>query len=102
MDRKLLYHQLFRSDVIDAAQWYSTKSERLGDAFLERVSQATRAIIVDPESHSRMDSRVRYRQIERFPYIIVFEVTDDSLFLAGVIHTARSLDSWWQSRHRNP
>jgi hypothetical protein len=36
----------------------------------------------------------RYIKLRRFPYVILFDVTDDELLMVGVLHTARSPEKW--------
>jgi hypothetical protein len=98
MDRSVRYHPLFDCDVIEAANWYDDRSAGLGDAFAANVRAATELVIADPERFGRTDLGLRYARVERFPYLVLFDVTDSELLLLGVLHTARSIEKWRRDR----
>lgn len=98
MDRRVRYHPLFDCDVIQAANWYDDRSAGLGDAFSANARIATESVIADPERFGRTHVGLRYARVERFPYIVVFDLTDSELLLLGVLHTARSIEKWRQDR----
>ena len=98
MARTIRYHPEFENDVIEAANWYDSRSPGLGDAFAANVLQATESIISDPDRFSLTFKELRYQQVKRFPYIVLFSVTETSLFFLGTLHTARSFEKWRKRR----
>jgi toxin ParE1/3/4 len=94
MARALRYHPLFDCDVREAAGWYDRRASGLGDTFVDLVSQAVAEIIADPERFAPAQTECRYIRVSRFPYVILFDVTDVEILLLGVLHTARSMDKW--------
>jgi toxin ParE1/3/4 len=66
----------------------------LGDRFVEAVRNAVDRVIEDPESFAVASAGVRYVQTLTFPYVVLFDVVDESLIILGVLHTARSMEKW--------
>lgn len=94
----LRYHPLFDRDFIEAANWYDMRSAGLGDAFSMNVARAVENLASDPTRFSPTLSGLRYCRVDRFPYVVLFNVINDEVFLLGVLHTARSYEKW--RRHR--
>ena len=90
MDRHVTYHPLFDRDVREAAGGYDRRSPGLGDAFVTVVRDSVASII------AASATGVRYVRTARFPYVVLFDVIDKTLFFLGVLHTARSIEKWRQ------
>src|SRR5262245_31812289 len=88
-------------DVREAARWYDTQREGLGDEFIEEVLTVFDALAENPLLPCRRHptKNVRWRYPHRFPYRVVYEVIDGEqlVVIAGVIHAARH-DRVWRSR----
>ena len=88
-------------DVRQAARWYDSQREGLGDEFIEEVLTIFDALAQNPLLHCRHHptKNIRWRYPHRFPYRIVYEVIEEERFvvIAAVVHAARH-DRVWQSR----
>ena len=93
-DSRIIYHPLFDCDVREAAGWYDRCSQGLGDAFVAAVHETVAAIIEDPERFASAEHRIRYRRTDRFPYVVLFDLIDGTLYFLAVLHTARSMEKW--------
>ena len=93
-DKRIIYHPLFDCDVREAAGWYDRRSPGLGNAFVAAIRDTVDAVIADPERFASLEARVRYRRANRFPYVVLFDVIGDTLYMLGVLHTARSIEKW--------
>lgn len=98
MARSLRYHPLFDSDVLDAAEWYDGRQPKLGSDFLARVQKALNRLIADPERRTSVDFGVRYWPVERFPYVVFYDVTESEILVLGVMHTSRDSTKWLPRR----
>jgi hypothetical protein len=94
MDRRIRYHTLFDCDVREATRWYDQRSAGLDDAFVEIVRQCAADVIADPERFAKSPTGCRYIRLPRFPYVLLFDRTDDELLMLGVLHVARSMEKW--------
>ena len=92
-------------DVADAATWYEARQPALGAEFVEEVSRVWDALAQNPLLNSRRHpiKNIRWRYPERFPYRIIYEVTESerTVVVAAVLHAARH-DRRWQARLRTP
>lgn len=88
------YHPLFDCDVREAAGWYEQRSEGLGNRFADSVRAAVGDVISDPERFAASPAGLRYVQTHHFPYVILFDVIDETLVFLAVVHTARSMEKW--------
>ena len=88
------YHPLFDCDVREAANWYDCRSPGLGDRFVDAVRVAVDRVIEDPERFAASSAGVRYVTTATFPYVVLFDIVEESLIILGVLHTARSMNKW--------
>ena len=98
MARRLVYHPLFEQDVIEAANWYDGRSTGLGDAFISNVKATVAQVAADPDRFASTLLGVRYWRVERFPYIVLFDVLESQINFPGVLHTARAIEKWREKR----
>ena len=94
MARTTRYHPDFDSDVLSSAEWYDGRNPTLGQDFVERVRLATTRIIEDPERRSPVEYGLRYWPVERFPYVVLYDVTASEVLLVGVMHTSQQPQKW--------
>lgn len=98
MARSLRYHPLFASDVRNAAEWYDGRQATLGSDFVARVRTTVEQWIADPERRTSIDHGVRYWPVERFPYVVFFDLTESELLELGVMHTSQDSAKWLSRR----
>ena len=98
MARSLRYHPLFDSDVLDAAEWYDDRQPDLGSDFVTRVRRAVDRLIADPDRRTSIDFGVRYWPVERFPYVVFYDLTESEVLVLGVMHTSRDPKKWLSRR----
>ena len=88
-------------DLVEAAKWYDSRREGLGDEFIEEVLQILDALVENPWLGSRRppQKEIHWRYPERFPYRVIYEVSEVSrtVVVAAVLHAARH-DSGWRKR----
>jgi len=85
-------------DITEAAAWYDSRREGLGDHFAEEVLRVFDALLANPFLNSRHHPRknIRWRYPDRFPYRIIFEVieAENAVVIAAVLHAARHHRHW--------
>lgn len=88
-------------DLTEAATWYDSHCEGLGDQFIEEVLGVFDALETNPLLNSRRhpSKDIRWRYPERFPYRIIYEANESQLtvIIAAVVHAARH-DRQWRKR----
>jgi len=96
---------LAAEEVKEAARRYGEVRPELGDDFLHAIEQAYHDIERDPHRFARMESRraigdVRRILLWRFPYIVIYEVTETAIEVLAVAHTSRRPGYWLKRRHK--
>lgn len=81
------YHSLFECDVREAAGWYRQRRASLGEEFIE----AGIGEILAAPSRFATHEGVRYAQLARFPYIILFHVDEFGVLILALTHTSRAI-----------
>ena len=88
-------------DLADAADWYNSREEGLGDRFITDILDVFDALALNPLLRSRRHPRknIRWRYPESFPYRVIYEVNevDRLVIIAAVLHAARH-DRHWKKR----
>jgi len=98
MARSVRYHPLFDSDVLSAAEWYDGRQPNLGTDFIARVRKAADELIDHPERRTPIDYGVRYWPVERFPYVVFYDLTESEVLMLGVMHTSQDSGKWLSRR----
>ena len=94
MARAIHYHSLFECDVREAAGWYDRRSLGLGDRFVSLIAASVSDAIAEPLNHAVGPAGCRFVRVPRFPYVVLFDATDEEIHFLGVMHTARSIEKW--------
>lgn len=87
----LQIEEVASNEINNAYLWYEEQSTGLGDKFLKSLDRAFSAIQKSPNGYEQFD---RHRQyvMKKFPFIILYEVTKDTLYVDAVFHTSRNPD----------
>jgi plasmid stabilization system protein ParE len=89
------------NDILQIASWYDSRTEGLGDRFVEEILAVLDKLAVNPLIHSRRHSRknIRWRYPKSFPYRVIYEVIarEKTVVVAAVLHAARH-DREWKRR----
>ena len=98
-------HPEVRAELRAAAVWYDEQRPSLGDEFIAEVSTMLDRIGEAPESlpmwprTSAAPLRIRRALINRFPYVIAFEVHSELILVLAIAHAKRR-PLYWLSRAR--
>lgn len=87
------------SEIEEAARWYDEQRLGLGIEFTREVIAAIDALTSNPVMYRLRHKRkkVRWKLLDRFPYRVVFRITDDLITIVAVLHSARH-DRHWKQR----
>jgi hypothetical protein len=94
MANPLGFHPMVADDLAVATDWYDSISIGLGNRFRQAVDSQLDAVELRPQSFAATEGVMRPARIRRFPYLIVFEMTDTSIEVLGVFHTASERKKW--------
>ena len=86
-------------DLREAEAWYDEREPGVGQKFLRDVIETIDRILRNPLLHRVRHTRrqVRWAHTRRFPYRVVFSVTNNTVVVYAVLHAARH-DRNWKAR----
>lgn len=98
MNRRLRIDAQASVELTEAIRWYELQRPGLGAEFLDSVDDILKSIEQNPDIGSPLPSvargRLRRRLVRRFPYLVVYEVTEDEILIIALAHTRRRPDYW--------
>jgi toxin ParE1/3/4 len=90
MQYNLILHSNVESDVSEAYNWYENKQSGLGERFLTELVFCYIKLESYPDFFSKKTKYYRRLILNHFPYIIAYEIKNESVFVYAVFHTSRS------------
>ncbi len=88
-----------REELVAAAEWYESKTEGLGIDFIDVVEKELAAIESDPYSFplwelNVLDAEIRRVFLQRFGFLIYYQVIQDEVIVLTICHGSRNDESW--------
>lgn len=95
--KKIVYHPQALDELIEAAQFYESRCDGLGARFIESIEKGLEFIQGNPLLF-RADKLGRRKYIiKKFPYLLIYKVTEECIFILAVAHGKRK-PGYWKSR----
>lgn len=89
MMHKLLITAFAFKELQEIRKWYDGINPNLGLLFLDDWQQTALIIQQYPYQYQLHHNKYRYKQLSRFPYILVYEIEGNDVVLLRVVHTSR-------------
>lgn len=88
-----------RTEFDTAVDWYEAQRPGLGDDFTDEVYSTVQKIVANPHAFSRAPGAPRGREIrvlavDRFDYLVVYEVTPGEVVILAVPHGRNNRRGW--------
>jgi plasmid stabilization system protein ParE len=93
----IAFHPKVKWDAEAAYTWYELQAQGLGDSFLTELESAYRAIAQAPLSWPGFGTDTRRFILDRFPFSIIYSMTEDGVLILSVMHQSRK-PGYWQER----
>lgn len=74
-------------EIIEAYLYYEEKRLGLGEEFLDHLNSYFERIITNPKHFPKKRKPYREAFIKRFPFLIVYEITDKKVTVYSVFNT---------------
>lgn len=88
MSWSIRYSSQAEEDVRAAFRYYRGESESLGKYFLSSLKHAESVILKAPEGFQiRFFDRVRGYPLKKFPFLVLYLLDNDSVFVVAVFNT---------------
>ena len=96
MSYKVVILPLAKQDIVQAADWYRHKQNKLGKRFVTEVRKKVNFIKQNPKATAVRYKNVRTALLDKFPFLIHYIVDDNdkTVIIAAVFHTSLNPDIW--------
>jgi len=88
------FHPRARDEVEEAQSWYEERSLLAAAGFLHELSVAVRRIIEAPNRYPVSLRGTRRILLERFPFTIHYQVSENDIVVVAVAHQKRRPGYW--------
>ena len=79
-------------DIVEATTWYETERDGLGFELHQHIERACERAAEHPRLFAVSHRDVRRALVDRFPYAVFFQETDDGVLIVAVTHLHRDPD----------
>jgi toxin ParE1/3/4 len=86
---KIIIHHLAGEDILEIARWYDVQLPGLGNRFENDLEFTVEKLLLHPHNYSALFGKIRKIVLQKFPYLVFFEILEDEIHVYGVIHTKR-------------
>lgn len=94
MTRRINFRSLAEVEIAKASSWYEGEKPGLGKDFLRQVEECVSAIAENPFRFRRAHKETRRARIDRFPYGLLYRVTEDEIVVVACMHSRRHPRRW--------
>jgi plasmid stabilization system protein ParE len=94
MNRGLIVEPEAEAEIDDAARWYDAQNPGLGADFLRAVQVALAAVQRNPFQYQSVDGEVRRVSVRRFPFGLMYIVSDREIIVLACFHGRRNPKHW--------
>jgi plasmid stabilization system protein ParE len=84
------------ADIDEAATWYESQLQGLGQDFLDEALKAFDRIVDNPQMYPVVHRETHRAVIHRFPFAVFYRVEEESIVVIGVTHGSRHPKRWKQ------
>lgn len=91
------FHPAARLELLETAGFYDLERPGLGAEFLDEVERAILNIVSHPEASPVLLGSVRKRPVARFPYSVVYSVSEVGVRVSTIAHRSRR-PFYWRGR----
>lgn len=95
----LRFHAEAAQEYIAAVAYYNSRADGLGAEFVLAVEAAIAKAMAHPTAWTAMSANTRRCLLERFPYGVIYEIDDGTLYVVAVMPLKRRPD-YWQEREK--
>jgi plasmid stabilization system protein ParE len=97
--RTLVFRPEAEDEVSTAVFWYEERGKGLGAEFLRSFEATLSSIERSPLQYAIVDGEIRRAVLRRFPYSILYSVSDNEILIVACFHARRDPQVW---RERSP
>jgi len=91
------FHPEARAELLDAAEFYESRSPGLGGRFLDDVERGLTASSESPQTWPVLSGEIRRYLLRPFPYGLLFRDSTPQVLILAVMHLHRE-PGYWKAR----
>jgi plasmid stabilization system protein ParE len=91
------YHPEAAKELTSSIQYYEEKSNGLGAEFLDEIEEVIAQALAHPQSGSLLTKQDRRILLDRFPYEIIYNISENIVTITAIKHMKRK-PGYWKSR----
>jgi hypothetical protein len=93
------FHPDAEKEFNEAIVYYNECQNGLGLEFTKEIYMAIQSILSFPCAWAPLSANTRRCMTNRFPYGVVYQVTDEEVFITAVMHLNRE-PNYWKKREK--
>ena len=94
---KAEFHREAEQEFIEASVFYDWRVPGLGESFIAEVERAAELLTQRPEIGQRLDQVFRRMVLRRFPYLLIYSIEPEKIWIVAVAHQRRR-PGYWRGR----
>ena len=91
---KVQFTTAARNESLEIFNYYFERSEQAANRFLECLEAATLWLSKHPATGKPLSARTRLYLMKTFPYLVVYRIESDAIWIIGVVHERRDPKNW--------
>jgi toxin ParE1/3/4 len=91
---KVFFTDAARAESLEAFNYYHERSEQAASRFLQRLEAASEWLSKHPQTGMPLSPRTRRYLMKSFPYLVVYRIIEDAVWIIGVVHEKRDPKTW--------
>lgn len=92
--RSVSFFPAARAELRDAVDYYNDQFAGLGFEFAAEVRRTIARILRFPSAWTALSPNTRRCLANRFPFAVIYQYTENDLFVVAVMHLRRKPDTW--------
>lgn len=94
MNYRLVILPKAQAEMADAVDCYEPKQTKLGKRFVLCVDKLFNIFLKNPFQFSEKTPPFREALVNKFPYLIIYQINDNEIIVYSVFHTSQNPESW--------
>ena len=91
---KYSFHPFAIIELQEAINYYEELQSGLGLEFVREIFSTIQRIIHFPEAWSNLSMNTRRCLSNRFPYLVIYQITEDEIFIIAIMQQNKKPDYW--------
>jgi hypothetical protein len=96
---KYSFHPAAERELNEAVDYYNESQRGLGLGFAKEIHRTIQNILSFPDAWAPLSAHTRRCLTNRFPYGVIYQITDKEIFIIAVMHLNKK-PGYWKGRKK--